>query len=508
MAAGTPGARLMQAAGTRAAELLLREGGDRLRAGVTCWVGPGNNGGDAYVVAAHLARHGVAVCVRAVAPPRTDDARAAAAAWAQAAGLAVEEAVTAPVGAGVVVDGLLGTGHAGPLRGAVQDACAQLAQARDAGGWVVALDLPTGLDATTGALAEGHVRADDTISFGTCKRGALLARDAVGRLRVVDIGLGPHAVLADGAWRLASPETLGGALPVIPWDAHKGRRGRVAVVGGALGMAGAVVLACEGALRAGAGLVTAVVPTPSVPVVQGAQPQALATAWPSATGEGFPSPLDALAVGPGLGRGPEAAALMAWLQEARAKALSGVPVVLDADALWHLAHGARSSEEAVAAWGRAGAPVVITPHPGECARLLGHPLPEEAEARAEAVRAFARASGAVVVLKGTPTLIATPDDAPPWVMPRGTAVLATGGSGDLLTGLVVTLLAQRVPPALAAALAATAHGLAAEQVQVQLGGVRGATLQQVSAALPRAWRELERPPVHPEGILLDLPAVT
>jgi hydroxyethylthiazole kinase-like uncharacterized protein yjeF len=507
IAAGAPALALMQRAGTAAARLLLRDAPERLQGGVTCWAGPGNNGGDAYVLAAVLARQGVPVRVHAVAPPRSDEARAAAQGWAEAAGMGPEEEATPPLGwGGVVVDGLLGTGHTGALRETVQVACQAIATARAAGARVVALDLPTGVDATTGALASGHVVAHDTFSFGTVKRGTLLARGAVGRLRVLDIGLGAHAWQDDGGWALASPETLGGRLAEVPWNAHKGDRGRVVVVGGGAGMAGAALWAAEGALRAGAGVVTALVAAGSVSAVQGALPQALAAPWPS-PGDALTIPVaHALAVGPGLGRDTPAAALLAALEHTLRHAEPPIPVVLDADALWHLAVGPRPAAQAVARWSAGGRPVVLTPHAGEAARLVGAPLSDDWDHRVRALRQLARDSGAVVLSKGTPTLVVAPEGAV-WAMPRGTPVLATGGSGDLLAGMVATLMAQRHSALEATLLAATAHGLAAERVHQLAGGARGTLLADVSASLPHAWRLLERGVAHPDGVLVDLPAL-
>jgi NAD(P)H-hydrate epimerase len=150
--------------------------------------------------------------------------------------------------------------------------------------------------------------------------------------------------------------------------------------------------------------------------------------------------------------------------------------------------------------------VVLTPHAGEAARLVGAPLSDDWDHRVRALRQLARDSGAVVLSKGTPTLVVAPEGAV-WAMPRGTPVLATGGSGDLLAGMVATLMAQRHSALEATLLAATAHGLAAERVHQLAGGARGTLLADVSASLPHAWRLLERGVAHPDGVLVDLPAL-
>jgi NAD(P)H-hydrate epimerase len=283
IAAGVPSFDLMRNAGSASAALILREYSDRLAHGVALYAGSGNNGGDAYIVAAQLARAGVSVRMQITAPPRTAGALRAKA-IADSYGV-----YGAPTGhERVVVDGLLGTGHRGALRDGIAAACARMAVARHAGATMVALDLPSGLDASTGEIADGSVAAHDTLCFGTIKRGVLLARAHAGRVVLLDIGL-PHGDEGDDgdegahgddhAWRLVSAGALARWVPPVAWDAHKGRRGRVIVVGGQEGMAGAVVLASRGALAAGAGVVHALVEAPSVAAVQALVPQAIAESW-------------------------------------------------------------------------------------------------------------------------------------------------------------------------------------------------------------------------------------
>lgn len=515
MAAGIPSFDLMLAAGTVAAAEILRRFGDRLAHGVALAAGGGNNGGDAYIVAAQLARAGVAVRLHAATPPRTPDAR-------RAATLAAPALVHgAPTGRErVVVDGLLGTGHQGPLRDAIAAACAWLQQARDRGAMVMALDVPTGLDATTGAIAAGSVPAHVTICFGTLKRGVLLQRAHAGALVLADIGLHEFAdrpgVADDAAWRWAHGAALAARLPAIAWNAHKGRRGRVGLAGGHEGMAGAISLAARATLRSGAGLVHAMVHAASVAAVQAQVPQALAHRWPVSPGEpggtpGLPEPrLDALAIGPGLGRSAASAgALQQWLAQHR-----GTPLVLDADALWLVADLARQQGAHAASLLRSltreSPAVVCTPHVGEFATLTGAPLPDDWGARGDVLQQFADAAGVTLLLKGTPTLVASPTAAPSpatplQVVPHGTALLATGGSGDCLTGIIATMLALGLSATDAAVVGATLHGVAAEQATA-VTGVRGGTLDDLLAAMPGAWRVLEVPPLYPPGVLATLPA--
>ena len=307
IAAGIRSRLLMAAAGRHAALELSRRAHGRLPSGVDIYAGGGNNGGDAWVVAGALAANGVPVRVHEVEAPRTDDACAAKAEAAAAMATA-----GVPRGqAGIVVDGLLGTGARGAPRGAVAQACADIDAARRGGAYVVALDVPSGLDAATGAH-EGAPRADLTVTFGTMKRGHLLARDLCGAIVVVDIGLGAHAALDDGAPLQADAAWVRDVVPRIAADAHKGARKKVAIIGGARGMVGAVLLAARAALRSGVGLVKVVVDPENLDLVQRSLPEALAAAWPTVDDDaaGIAGWADALLIGPGLGRGAYAQELV------------------------------------------------------------------------------------------------------------------------------------------------------------------------------------------------------
>ncbi|HEX4933638.1 MAG TPA: NAD(P)H-hydrate epimerase, partial [Gemmatimonadaceae bacterium] len=324
IAAGIPSFQLMRRAGEGAARVLL----ERLpvargrRALVCC--GPGNNGGDGWIVAAALARGGMAVHVDQALEPRTPDAAAAREAALGAVSLGIP-----PEPVDLVVDALLGTGAQGTLRGAVAESAARIAAARAGGATIVALDLPTGLDATTGELARGAVHADLTITFGTVKRGQLLARGACGEVVAIDIGLGVHAGLADGAPPLVDARWVAQRTPAIAADAHKGTRRRLLIVGGDRGMAGAVALAARGALRSGIGMVKLCVHPDSLAPLQAVVPEATAVDWPTL---GPDAPLvewpHVVLIGPGLGGGIAARArVTSWFEAWRG------PVVLDADAL-------------------------------------------------------------------------------------------------------------------------------------------------------------------------------
>jgi len=500
----------MLAAGTSSAALILREYSDRLAHGVAVFAGVGNNGGDAYVVAAQLARLGVRVRVIMAGAPRSDDGiRAAAlAARYRETLLALSNVEDATIGPEqVVVDGLLGTGHQGELRGAIAAGCAQLAAYRSRGAVVVALDIPSGLNATTGDVATGAVAAHVTTTYGTIKRGLVVSRAAAGRIVLTDIGLKEHACGDDDAWLLTDAASLARRVPRVAWNAHKGTRGHVALVGGATGMAGAIVLATRAALASGIGLARVYVDEPGVAAIQAAAPQAIAAGWAgvwATDGRERPPRADALAIGPGLGRGD----LSRRVLQGALAAYPGAPAVLDADALTVIATEAREAGEDAAMTlrrcvGMRG-DVVCTPHVGEFGHLLGAPLDSDWQTRAGALRDFAHRAQVTVLLKGTPSLLAAPSGVIT-AIPSGSPLLATGGSGDLLTGMIGSLLAQGCSAPDAALLGAHAHGLAAELVAAS--GVRGHTLDDVLRALPAAWRRLTHPATLPPGVLAELPAV-
>jgi len=491
IARGVPSRSLMQAAGRAAAALVLDRFPIESSRGVAVFTGPGNNGGDAWVVAAELARRGVRVRVAEAVAARTPDAMAER----EAASAVLAHAV--PDGSeGVIVDGLLGTGARGAPQGAIAEAIARIERLRsgDAGGArVVALDVPSGVDASTGDTPGPHVRADLTVTFGAMKRGLLVNRDASGAIVVTDIGLGDAASPVAGAAWLVDAGMVRRAVPAIPAAAHKGTRKRLAIVGGAEGMAGTVVLAARGAMRSGVGMVKLVVAPGSVAAVQAAEPGAMCARWPESDAE-FGELYDwahVLLVGPGLGLGPAPRAFVERLLGEWRGA-----VLLDADGLTAFAGEA-------ATLGRLlnGRPAVITPHAMEFARLAGV-TPEEVNARRFDIAAeLARTVHATALLKGVPTIVS--DGSVTDVSAAGTPVLATAGSGDVLGGIAATLLAHGTDARSSAAAAAWIHGRAAEIAGA--GRVRGVNVHDVVHALRDAWR-LDPAPL-PAPILAELPAV-
>lgn len=493
---GTPSRVLMQRAGRAAAAEISRRYAERLRYGARVFTGPGNNGGDGWVVAGELARNGIDVTVVEAGDVRSPDASAEkTAAVAQVRTVRPStETLDRPDLPGVVVDALLGTGALGEPRGTIADCIARINAFRAEGSRVASLDIPSGLDASTGRHGDCVV-ADLTVTFGGIKRGSLIARDCCGEIVVLDIGLdeptdaGPRDLPwhVDRAWVHAH-------IPPIPFDAHKGTRKHLAIIGGGPGMPGAVVLSARGAVRSGAGLIRAFVFPDSTTGVAGSIPFALVSGWPTEKADLsnlISKWAAAIVIGPGLGKSKETRDLVE-----RVLRDSKLPVVLDADAL-NVFEGDNS---ALADLLR-GRKALLTPHVAEFSRLARVDVQTVLDNRFDIGLDLARSLGATVLLKGTPTVIYTPDGERA-VAARGTAALGTGGSGDVLSGIAGTILAQTCDPLTAGCCAAWIHGRAAEYCEY----VRGTTIEDVLYALPRAWNETE--PTLTAPVLATLPAVS
>jgi NAD(P)H-hydrate epimerase len=366
---------------------------------------------------------------------------------------------------------------------------------RGHGAAVVALDVPSALDATTGAASDRTVTADLTLTFGAVKRGLLVARAHCGQLVAVDIGL--TAVDDEDVPNLIDEAWVAAHVSSIPLDAHKGTRKKLAIIGGATGMAGAAILAARAALRSGIGMVKLVLDEESLASAQQAEPQALGAIWPTSI-EAFRRDVgdwaDAVVIGPGLGRGDASRtvldlALSAWTGK----------TVLDADAIT-LFEG-RIDELAARLSNR---PVILTPHPLEFARLAGVEPQNVLDQRFDVGRSVAARLGATLLLKGVPTVI-TGADGTRLVSATGTPLLATGGSGDVLSGIVGTLLAQLDDATTAAAIGAWIHGRAAERVPTSGDAVRGLSLDDVLNELRQGWSLDARPTRYP--VLAELPGI-
>ncbi|MEI2735468.1 MAG: NAD(P)H-hydrate dehydratase [Rhodoblastus sp.] len=479
IASGVKGVALMEAAGRavadRAAHLIRRRGGRRIE--VLC--GPGNNGGDGYVAAHVLREMGFDAEVHALGDP---GALKGDAAWAYE----LWNRDAPPIDmfdiehADLVIDALFGAGLARDLDGAARDLVERVNAWRHAGGGcVLAVDVPSGLDGTTGAVRGAAIEADETVTFFRLKPAHLLlpGRALCGVVCCADIGIRPDVLreIAPKAFHNI-PALWNAALPVPRIDAHKYSRGHAVVVSGGISSTGAARLAARGALRAGAGLVTLASPSDALPVNAAATTAVMVRRadGPKGLAELLADPRkNAVALGPGLGVGEATCALV---EMALAPGAAPRAVVLDADALTSFAGAPDRLFRAIRA---ANGPVVLTPHAGEFARLFGR---DESDKISRARRA-AETSGAIVVFKGPDTVVARPDgraavasNAPPW--------LATAGSGDVLAGIVCGLLAQAMPAFEAACAGVWMHGEAG-----RLFGP-GLIAEDLPESLPKVWRAL------------------
>jgi ADP-dependent NAD(P)H-hydrate dehydratase / NAD(P)H-hydrate epimerase len=460
-AAGIQGDDLMERAGSAVARAALDLMGGAYGRRVVVVAGPGNNGGDGLVAARHLARRGVRVQVSGVGTAHGDaGVRARNLGRLADVGVVVHpfdaEALAGELArADLAIDAVLGTGSKGAPRGEFASAVSVL---DEGGAPIVAVDIPSGVDAATGAVPGASVRADLTVTFGAAKVGTVLLPGAAvaGAIRVVDIGF--PAELLHAHVFLTEPTDVAAALPHRVPDGHKRASGALMIVAGSRGMTGAVSLIARAAARIGTGSVTVAVPEGILAVVQTAAPEAIFLPLPetdAGTVDVAAEPVvlealgraDALAMGPGLTGDPRTATFVRSVVRT-----SPVPIVVDADGLNAFAGCADELAER-------SSPVVLTPHLGEFARLRGTTAAEVAADRLGQARALARQADAVTLLKGSRTVIATPDGAA-LINPTGSPVLATAGSGDVLTGMVGGLVARGVPPREAASAAAYLHGLA------------------------------------------------
>ena len=488
---GVPGELLMESAGRAVAGEALVLGGSSRGVLVVC--GSGNNGGDGLVAARHL--HLLGVRVRVALLARAEELRGDAAsnfARAREAGVCFTAPAAAPERGELVVDALFGTGLARPVAGAAAQAVERIRRGRrESDCPVLAVDLPSGLSADTGQPLGPCVEADVTVTLGLPKAGIALepGRTLAGRIRVARIGIADEAPQAPAAAVLWTRAGAAGLLPLRPSAAHKGSFGHVLVVAGSEGKTGAAALAAHGAGRAGAGLVTIACPASLHDILEEKCTEAMTVPVPETLARSLAAaaekPLlelasarDVVALGPGIGEDPETAALVRALVPVLAR-----PLVLDADGL-----NAIAANPALLKGRRH--PTIVTPHPGEAARLLGLESQQINADRIGMALALSERTGAVVVLKGAATVTAAPDGRVV-VNPTGGPILGTGGTGDVLTGVIAGLLAQGLEPLVAAALGVYLHGLAADGLAERFGPA-GALAEDVAAQIPVAMQRLRR----------------
>lgn len=446
---GVPGYTLMRRAGAAALSVMNQRYPGLTSMLVLC--GGGNNAGDGYVLARLARASGLAVRVVAFSDPGslTGDAARAYEEFAAAGGRMREWDPALIEGTGMVVDALIGSG----LKRDVSEEYAQAIAALNAAMTpVTSLDIPSGLDGDTGIVRGIAVRANLTVTFVGLNSGLFLSEGPAhcGRLVFADLEL-PRAVYADTSpvLRRQYRDEVGESLPRRELNSHKGQFGHVLCVGGAEGMPGAVRLSAEAALRGGAGLVTVATAPSHAASIVAARPELMTDGVDSAEALAqLTRRASVVACGPGLDIGDWGRLLLDGVLE------SGKPLVLDADAL-------NLMSEQPERWADIQAPCIITPHPGEAARLLGTTPDEVQSNRLEALSSLQAKTGAIVVLKGAGTLVSDGQSTPS-ICPFGNPGMSAPGMGDVLTGLIAALLAQGLSPIVAARTGVLVHALAGD----------------------------------------------
>jgi NAD(P)H-hydrate epimerase len=491
---GIPGRVLMENAGRAAASLILQKWRNLARRAVALVCGKGNNGGDGFVVARCLSESSASCSIFLLG--KKSEVRGDALANLQVAeklGLAITEVrdeTQLPDFASyfLLIDALLGTGSRGGLEGLL----AKTVERMNASGRpLVALDLPTGVHADTGEVGGPCIDADLCVTFGAMKRGLLFSpgREVAGEVHVAEIGFPARAIEAAGVRTHQLHESVIRTwLPQRAPDAFKNRVGQILVIAGSQGFGGAARLAALAALRAGAGLVVLAVPSSLIPAMEASAAEVIKLALPEENGA---VSLDAqfaiaerlewaevVAIGPGLGTQAGAQTLVKHVLSTFQK-----PIVLDADGLNVLAsHRERIRE--------AAGPVILTPHPGELARVMNLGIKEIKKNPVEIARQVAIDLKQTLVLKGAPTVIADADGRV-LINSTGNAGMATAGSGDVLTGIIAGLLGQKLSGVYAAALGVYLHGLAGDFAREELG-VWSVLAGDVLKQLPRAFLHLSK----------------
>ncbi len=495
---GIPGIVLMETAGSEIVRAIECHYPTAQRIGI--FVGKGNNGGDGLVIARQLAHAGRDVCIFLVSPADsfTREARTNLD-IAYNLGLQIEEALT-DVSTYIknqrfelLVDTIFGTG----LRGTVREPISKIInEINKLSIPILAVDLPSGLDADTGIPLGTCVQADRTVTIGLPKRGLLLQPgvELAGQLDIVDIGFPQQIIDAQSInvnW--TTKKETANWLPLRVSDSHKGSYGRVLIIAGSTGMTGAASLTSEAALRAGAGLVTLAVPKSLNAIMEVKLSEVMTLPLPEtengSLAKAATQPIlefaaktkSVLAIGPGLSQHPETAVLVHQLIKENREQELGLPMVVDADGLNALA----KAKELIPLLGEKA---VLTPHLGEMARLTEIPIPTLAADRISTAREFAQEYGLTLVLKGAPTVTSNLNGEI-WINSTGNPGMATAGMGDVLTGVIAGLMAQKVPSANAATLGVYLHGLAGD-IAAETVGMHGLIAGDVLRTIPHAISSL------------------
>lgn len=493
---GIPGHELMENAGKGCAEHILAAYGNIKKRSAVIISGKGNNGGDGYVIAGHLHEKGWQVQVIVLA--RREEIRGDALTamvllpdnllnYCHEAGELTARYYDSIQNASVLVDAMLGTGLREDIQGIYLEAVALINRAP---GKVVAVDIPSGVHGTTGRVLGQAVKADLTVSFAFAKLGHILypGADQVGQLSIIDIGIPKPLSEAATGYEYLDEHHIAPLVTRRDRKAHKGSFGHCLIIAGSTGKTGAAALCANSAVRAGSGLVTLGVPEKqhqiaeiktteamTVPLADGGSGYITEQAVPAI--KELLEGKNVLAIGPGIGRHPSTSAMVHMLAESVA-----LPIVIDADGLNAL------SEDISVLHRSASQDIILTPHPGEMARLLGSSLPDVAAIRISVAQEFAKTYGVHVVLKGVRTIIAAPNGMAA-INGSGNPGMASGGTGDVLTGIISALLAQGYNAWNACRLGVFAHGLAGDMVAMEQGET-GMTATDLMERLPFAFNRL------------------
>jgi len=497
-----PSLTLMERAGAGVATALTQAFGPLQGKRVTVCCGKGNNGGDGFVVARLLKRQRVRVQVLLLAKPESlaGDARVMCRRFVRLAGTSAVQASpsaerirTLLGNSQLIVDALLGTGLSAPVTGPYRTAIEAI---NDSGVPVTSVDLPSGIHADTGAILGAAVRATLTVTFAQPKLGLYLGAgiDHVGTVRITDIGIPPSfAESVDSRVSLLTLQETGRLLPPRFASSHKGTYGHAAIIAGSVGKTGAAAMAARAALRIGTGLVTVATPSSVNDTLEAKLLEAMTVPMPETKARtlarsgldrllSFVQARSAVALGPGLSTHPETVDLIQALVPRLEK-----PSVLDADALNALAGRTTLLTECKV-------PPILTPHPGEMARLEEEATPHSVnEDRIGTAARFAQRRGVLLVLKGARTVVAHPNGSVA-ICPTGNPGMATAGTGDVLTGMLVGLLAQGLSAWDAACAGTYLHGLAGDLAAAEIGQA-GMTAGDVIERIPDAIRQTISPPV-------------
>ena len=484
---------LMEKAGLATAVIARNLMGGAAGRTIVVLVGPGNNGGDGLVAARFLAGWGASVTAWTTPTTREEHPKTS---LAKSAGVSIRPITEASLdglksdlqSCDVVLDAVLGIGRSRPLEGLVREAMLLLRSTREsrASMQVVALDVPTGMDADSGAVDLACPEADVTISYGFPKTGHynFPGADFRGKLEVADLGI-PSRLSEDIPLELLSARWVSGRLPARPSSGHKGTFGHALVVAGSRNYVGAAYLAAQAAARSGAGLVTLASPSSVYPIAASKLAEVIHLPLPDDDGRFHPDganilrerlgDYDSLIMGCGFGRSPGLVEFMGRLL------LDGhrptMPIVVDAD-------GLNSLSQIPDWWERANGPLLLTPHPGEMATLTGLTVAQVQADRIAIVRDWSNKWGTTLVLKGAFTAVASPGDACR-IAPFANPTLASGGTGDVLTGVIGGLLAQGLTPEDAACCGVYIHGEAGESVRREIGET-GALAGDLLDRIPRS----------------------